>query len=182
LPTIVRGDWVLFHPVYSPEELKAVEVLRSPTYSISLRFVLNAKSPGPPKGSENNIRQDCIQPGQASEVRKHPYSLYERAHHISRWGFDVVSGYKHKPIPADSRMSLEELKKGGYILDEKAWLRVSVFIKCYFRRFITVVQRILFLETIAGVPGMVAAMLRHLMSLRLMVSQTSFLTITFSIT
>lgn len=27
LPTIVRGDWVLFHPVYSPEELKAVEVL-----------------------------------------------------------------------------------------------------------------------------------------------------------
>lgn len=29
LPTIVRGDWVLFHPVYSPEELKAVEVLRT---------------------------------------------------------------------------------------------------------------------------------------------------------
>ena len=22
----VRGDWVLFHPVYSPEELKAVQV------------------------------------------------------------------------------------------------------------------------------------------------------------
>jgi len=26
VPTMVRGDWVLFHPVYSPEELKAVEV------------------------------------------------------------------------------------------------------------------------------------------------------------
>jgi hypothetical protein len=38
-------------------------------------------------------------------------------------------------------------------------------------RFLTVVgyQRILFLETIAGVPGMVAATLRHLTSLRLMV-------------
>jgi hypothetical protein len=92
-----------------------------------------------------------------------------------------VSGYKHKPIPADSKMSVEELKKGGYILDEKAWLRVSIFIfRCYFRCFITVVaQRILFLETIAGVPGMVAAMLRHLTSLRLMVSQTSFLTVKF---
>ena len=26
VPTMVRGDWVLFHPVYTPEELKAVEV------------------------------------------------------------------------------------------------------------------------------------------------------------
>lgn len=34
-------------------------------------------------------------------------------------------------------------------------------------------KRILFLETIAGVPGMVAAVLRHLRSLRLMVSGIS---------
>jgi len=26
VPTMVRGDWVLFHPVYTPEELRAVEV------------------------------------------------------------------------------------------------------------------------------------------------------------
>lgn len=26
VPTMVRGDWVLFHPVYTPEELKAVDV------------------------------------------------------------------------------------------------------------------------------------------------------------
>jgi ubiquinol oxidase len=93
-----------------------------------------------------------------------------------------VSGYKHKPIPAGSKMSLEELKKGGYILDERGWLRVSVFIfRCYFRCFITVIQRILFLETIAGVPGMVAAMLRHLSSLRLMVRQIYSLTVPFLI-
>lgn len=49
-------------------------------------------------------------------------------------------------------MTIEELKAKGYILGEQAWL-----------------SRILFLETIAGVPGMVAAMLRHLGSLRLMV-------------
>lgn len=49
-------------------------------------------------------------------------------------------------------MTTEELKQKGYILGEDAWL-----------------TRILFLETIAGVPGMVAATLRHLGSLRLMV-------------
>lgn len=26
VPTMVRGDWVLFHPVYTQEELRAVEV------------------------------------------------------------------------------------------------------------------------------------------------------------
>lgn len=26
VPTMVRGDWVLFHPVYTQEELKSVEV------------------------------------------------------------------------------------------------------------------------------------------------------------
>ncbi|KAG2155775.1 AOX, alternative oxidase mitochondrial precursor [Suillus bovinus] len=113
-PTIVRGDWVLFHPVYSQEELKAVEVLQAEAKTIPDKIA---------------------------------YYLVK----FTRWGFDVVSGYKHKPIPAGREMSLEELRKGGYILDDKAWL-----------------SRILFLETIAGVPGMVAAMLRHLTSLRLM--------------
>ena len=70
-----------------------------------------------------------------------------------RWGFDIASGYKHKPIPPGSNMTLEELRKGGYVMNEHQWL-----------------QRILFLESVAGVPGMVAATLRHLKSLRLMVS------------
>jgi hypothetical protein len=26
VPTMVRGDWVLFHPVYTPEEMRAVQV------------------------------------------------------------------------------------------------------------------------------------------------------------
>ncbi|THH01563.1 hypothetical protein EW026_g1153 [Hermanssonia centrifuga] len=70
---------------------------------------------------------------------------------LARKCFDIISGYKHKPIPPNSDMTIEELRKGGYILDEKQWL-----------------ARILFLESIAGVPGMVAATLRHLRSLRLM--------------
>jgi len=70
---------------------------------------------------------------------------------LLRTGFDIISGYRHKEIPANSSMSLEELRKGGYIMDEKGWM-----------------HRILFLESVAGVPGMVAATCRHLRSLRLM--------------
>jgi ubiquinol oxidase len=88
----------------------------------------------------------------------------------SSWTFDFVSGYKHKPIPLGSNMSLEELRKGGYVLDEKQWLTVclSTFLLVWSNYF-PLLKRILFLESIAGVPGMVAATLRHLKSLRLMV-------------
>ena len=93
----------------------------------------------------------------------------------SRWGFDFVSGYTVKAIPAGSNMSLEELRKGKYVLDEKQWLTVRIYMRAN-RRSKTHThhkhQRILFLESIAGVPGMVAATLRHLKSLRLMVCFT----------
>ncbi|TDL23185.1 AOX, alternative oxidase mitochondrial precursor [Rickenella mellea] len=112
--TEVKGDWVLFHPVYSAEELKAVEVLHrdAKTWSDKIAAIL---------------------------VK------------LMRSGFDLVSGYKHKEIPPNSTMNLDELRKGGYVMDEHGWL-----------------NRILFLETVAGVPGMVAATARHLRSLRLM--------------
>lgn len=107
-----RGDWVLFHPVYTSSELKAVEVLhREP----------------------DNLRDRAA-------------SFFVKS---LRKGFDLVSGYRHKPIPEGSKMSLEELRKGGYVLTEAQWM-----------------TRILFLETIAGVPGFFAAMIRHLKGLR----------------
>ncbi|KAJ3518358.1 hypothetical protein NMY22_g13717 [Coprinellus aureogranulatus] len=115
VPTMVRGDWVLFHPVYSPEELKAVEVIHRE-----------------PKTFADSAARGLVQ--------------------LARKMFDLVSGYKHKPLPADWKTwPIQKLREEGYILDDKAWLR-----------------RILFLESIAGVPGMVAATLRHLQSLRLM--------------
>ncbi|KAG6376958.1 alternative oxidase [Boletus reticuloceps] len=114
VPQDLRGDWVLFHPVYSEEEMKSVEILHKEAKTMSDKIV------------------------------------YKFAR-LMRWGFDFVSGYKHKPLPREHNMTTEELIEKGYILGEAAWL-----------------SRILFLETIAGVPGMVAAMLRHLGSLRLM--------------
>ena len=59
---------------------------------------------------------------------------------VLRWGMDTVTGYKH---PSSS--------KGQFEMTEQNWL-----------------NRILFLESVAGVPGMVAGMLRHLRSLRTM--------------
>ncbi|KAG8716184.1 hypothetical protein FRC09_015991 [Ceratobasidium sp. 395] len=70
---------------------------------------------------------------------------------LCRWGFDFFSGYKCKPIPPGSKMTLAQLRSGRYIMTESEWL-----------------TRIVFLETVAGVPGMVAATIRHLRSLRLM--------------
>ena len=48
-------------------------------------------------------------------------------------------------------MSIADLRAGGYVMDPGQWL-----------------MRILFLETLAGVPGFTAAMIRHLRSLRIM--------------
>ncbi|KAI0801802.1 AOX, alternative oxidase mitochondrial precursor [Irpex lacteus] len=111
---IVKGDWVLFHPVYTKDELHAPKVMHraADKFSDKIAYVL---------------------------VRS------------ARKCFDIVSGYKDKKVPEGTNLSLEELQKQGYILTERDWM-----------------NRILFLESIAGVPGMVAATLRHLRSLRLM--------------
>ena len=55
---------------------------------------------------------------------------------ILRWGTDLLTGYRH-----------DESKP--YCMSERKWM-----------------LRFIFLETVAGVPGMVGGMLRHLQSLR----------------
>jgi len=73
--------------------------------------------------------------------------------------FDFFTGYKDKPIPAEvfanggpSAEAVQKLRQQGIILSDKNWL-----------------LRIILLESIAGVPGMVGGALRHLRSLRLLV-------------
>lgn len=60
-----------------------------------------------------------------------------------RWGMDLVTGYKH---PQPGQEISEKFK-----MTEQKWL-----------------TRFIFLESVAGVPGMVGGMLRHLRSLRRM--------------
>ncbi|KAK4937126.1 inducible alternative oxidase 2 [Elasticomyces elasticus] len=57
---------------------------------------------------------------------------------VLRWGTDLATGYRHDP-------------NKPYVMNERKWL-----------------VRFIFLETVAGVPGMVAGMLRHYRSLRRM--------------
>ncbi|GAA93500.1 uncharacterized protein L969DRAFT_95849 [Mixia osmundae IAM 14324] len=76
-----------------------------------------------------------------------------------RWTFDAATGYAHFDAKkADelakkrgATLSLQELREAGLAMSPKLWMR-----------------RFIFLETIAGVPGSAAAILRHLKSLRTM--------------
>ncbi|KAJ6122660.1 hypothetical protein N7512_005125 [Penicillium capsulatum] len=59
-----------------------------------------------------------------------------------RWGMDLVSGYRAQSLTATPAQ---------YVMTEDKWI-----------------TRFIFLESVAGVPGMVAGMLRHLKSIRKM--------------
>lgn len=63
---------------------------------------------------------------------------------LLRWGTDLATGYRH-PKPDEPAPSKH------FQMNERKWL-----------------IRFVFLETVAGVPGMVGGMLRHLHSLRKM--------------
>ena len=73
-----------------------------------------------------------------------------------RFGFDFVTRYKHDSPEAalsalkaqgKAELSLDELRAQGFLMTPDMWL-----------------SRILFLESVAGVPGMVGGMVRHLSS------------------
>ena len=69
---------------------------------------------------------------------------------LLRWGTDVATRYKHhvsSPKKTGDADAVAETKP--YAMSERKWL-----------------VRFVFLESVAGVPGMVAGMLRHLHSLR----------------
>jgi ubiquinol oxidase len=82
---------------------------------------------------------------------------------ILRSGFDWFTGYKHSPGAHPSHISSDftlELAKGEKAITEKNTPKSRQMTEKDW------LLRILFLETVAGVPGMVGGMLRHLKSLR----------------
>lgn len=89
------------------------------------------------------------------------YLLTNRTMADNRAAFDFVSGYKPYHVPAsilaESPLPIERLRREGKILSDRQWL-----------------LRIIVLESVAGVPGMVGGTLRHLRSLRLLVRFPSF--------
>ncbi|GAA5977171.1 hypothetical protein JCM10908_004883 [Rhodotorula pacifica] len=131
-PTLATAEWrrsrphedyLLSHPVYTQEELDAIQIVERP-----------------PENMTDRLAKWMVK--------------------TARTGFDLVTGYKHSDPDAardaakkagKENLSVTELQAQGYLMTEKQWM-----------------ARILFLESIAGVPGFTAAMLRHLHSLRLM--------------
>ena len=69
---------------------------------------------------------------------------------VLRWGLDFVTGYKHEKAVALNAKDPEAARR-KYAMTEKKYMIRNVF-----------------LESVAGVPGMVAGMLRHLHSMRRM--------------
>ncbi|KAI9756385.1 MAG: Alternative oxidase, mitochondrial precursor [Chaenotheca gracillima] len=71
---------------------------------------------------------------------------------ILRWGTDVATGYRHdKEVAKGEKHADNAVNNKRFAMTERKWL-----------------VRFVFLESVAGVPGMVGGMLRHLHSLRRM--------------
>lgn len=68
---------------------------------------------------------------------------------LFRWGMDLATGYRHATEVAKAEMDPKRADR--FVMNERKWI-----------------TRFIFLETVAGVPGMVGGMLRHLRSLRRM--------------
>lgn len=122
---------MLFHPVYTPEELKAVEVsggLALPlktTDGVSFYFRLWQVM-----FRDARTFQDKIAAGFVKFLRHAGYPPWLWPHadlntFTSRWGFDFISRYKHKQIPPNSSMTLQQLREEGYTMDPTQWLAVS---------------------------------------------------------
>lgn len=66
-----------------------------------------------------------------------------------RWGMDTATGYRHAKDVVEGKK--DATRRSWFDMTERKWL-----------------TRFVFLESVAGVPGMVGGMLRHLHSLRRM--------------
>ncbi|KAH6666578.1 aox, alternative oxidase [Halenospora varia] len=91
-------------------------------------------------------------------AHREPRQLSDRvalaAVRLARWGMDTATRYKHTvsaPLNPTDNTSVAKANNEPYYMSERKWL-----------------VRFIFLESVAGVPGMVAGMLRHLHSLRRM--------------
>jgi hypothetical protein len=103
------------HPIYTEEQMKAIQVAHRETRNWADRVALTL-------------------------VR------------LLRFGMDTATGYHHaKEVAKRASDPTKSTKKGWFEMTERKWL-----------------VRFLFLESVAGVPGMVAASVRHLHSLRRM--------------
>ncbi|KAI9775337.1 MAG: hypothetical protein M1835_005859 [Candelina submexicana] len=103
----------------------------------------------PPSYSEKQMKDISIAHRQTSNWSDRVALV---AMKILRFGMDTATGYKHdKEVSLGRKDPTTGDKPQKWAMDERKWM-----------------VRFIFLESVAGVPGMVAGMLRHLHSLRRM--------------
>ncbi|CCE83975.1 Piso0_004572 [Millerozyma farinosa CBS 7064] len=144
--------------VARPQERAAAEAVQPPGIGLSTKLIDKSEShlyndnafltepmfPHPGFGLEEtkNIEYSHRVPDTMGD------KITYKAIQFVRWSFDFVTGYKKPHTPEEKLHSFAGTR---YEMNEGKWL-----------------TRVIFLESVAGVPGMVAAFIRHLHSLRLL--------------
>ena len=147
-------DWVTVHPVYKPDEVRAVKVVRAERTSTTDRLAsgmvwLARRGFDTITGYRHSSPEEAIaalkKAGKTDLVSSRRYS--PPLANLRR--IRAFEGVRRSLAEPSSTQSVEALRKEGYLMSPKQWF-----------------LRILFLESIAGVPGFTAGILRHLRSLR----------------
>ncbi|TKY85888.1 hypothetical protein EX895_005429 [Sporisorium graminicola] len=145
------GSYLLFHPIYSESDLDSVKVVyrESKTFGdkvarlmcTTARTIFDMATRYP---DHNGVK--------FPPIKKDVEKTVALPKHLSGAGKDNANATDVQATAKDDgAMTLQEMRAKGLCFGPDGWL-----------------NRIIFLETIAGVPGMVAASCRHLQSLRLM--------------
>ncbi|KAK0522422.1 inducible alternative oxidase 2 [Tilletia horrida] len=153
------GNWTLPHPSYDRAAMEGVKLVHHPTDTVADKFASlvllmfrtvfdlatrypshHAKFP-PIKGAR-------ARPPDAATLAAELDKINVQSAEVDAALKEAKDKNKSTQLP---EMSLADMRKQGLCFGPEAWL-----------------TRIVFLETIAGAPGLVAGMVRHLQSLRLM--------------
>lgn len=151
------GSYLLFHPIYSEHDLDSVKVVHreSKTFGDKIaramctaaRTVFDFATRYP---DHNGVKFPPIKQDVEKTVGL-PSHLARQVDKAKSTDAQVVNETSADVKEMEGAMTLQEMRNKGLCFGPDQWL-----------------NRIIFLETIAGVPGMVAASCRHLQSLRLM--------------
>ncbi|EPQ28607.1 uncharacterized protein PFL1_03910 [Pseudozyma flocculosa PF-1] len=157
-------SYLLFHPVYSESDLDSVQVVHREAQTTGDRvagkmvwlarsiFDLATRYPGYKNKNLPPLRASSTTDKKV-ELPRHIAAQKDRLDQMAKDG-QAVQVDKASSVDAaeiQQGMTLDEMRKKGIVFGPDGWM-----------------NRMIFLETVAGVPGMVAATCRHLQSLRLM--------------
>lgn len=166
------GSYLLFHPIYSEQELDNVKVVHRESktfgdkvaramctaartvFDLATRYPDHRGVKFPPLKREDVEKRVGLPSNLAKQVDKfkeqQSSSEAKEGAVVNTTKADLTD-LKKTQEKGEEGMTLAEMRAKGLCFGPDGWL-----------------NRIIFLETIAGVPGMVAATCRHLQSLRLM--------------